>query len=224
MKKLSAAKTVRQTSFFGTIYYYERKRAMNITVYCGALPGGDPEFTKRAYELGAWMAENGHRLVYGAGNAGMMGAISDGVTDRGGETIGVTPEFFVFAEATREDLTEVILSEDMSVRRKTMIEMGDAFIALPGGMGTLDEISEVITYKRLSLLGKVNKPIMLYNVNGFYDNFFRLLDDMTDQGFCRRVDRDNVIEVRCIEDIEKALREAGREDTTANILDEKKKG
>ena len=197
---------------------------MNITVYCGALPGGDPEFTKRAYELGAWMAENGHRLVYGAGNAGMMGAVSDGVTDMGGETIGVTPEFFVFAEATRDDLTEVILSEDMSVRRKTMIEMGDAFIALPGGMGTLDEISEVITYKRLSLLGKVNKPIMLYNVNGFYDNFFRMLDDMTEQGFCRSVDRDNVIEVRCIEDIEKALREAGREDTTVNILDEKRKG
>ena len=196
---------------------------MNITVYCGALSGGDPEFTKKAYELGAWMADNGHRLIYGAGNAGMMGAVSDGVTDRGGETVGVTPEFFVFAEATRDDLTEVVLSEDMSVRRKTMIEMGDAFIALPGGMGTLDEISEVITYKRLSLLGKINKPIMLYNVNGFYDNFFRMLDDMTEQGFCRKVDRDNVIEVRCIEDIEKALREAGREDTTVNILDEKKK-
>lgn len=170
------------------------------------------------------MAENGHRLVYGAGNAGMMGAVSDGAADNGGEIVGVTPEFFVFAEATRDDLTEVILSEDMSVRRKTMIELGDAFIALPGGMGTLDEISEVITYKRLSLLGKINKPIMLYNVNGFYDNFFRLLDDMTEQGFCRRVDRDNVTEVKSIEDIERALREAGREDTTVNILDEKRRG
>ena len=170
------------------------------------------------------MAENGHRLVYGAGNAGMMGAVSDGAADNGGEIVGVTPEFFVFAEATRDDLTEVILSEDMSVRRKTMIELGDAFIALPGGMGTLDEISEVITYKRLSLLGKINKPIMLYNVNGFYDNFFRLLDDMTEQVFCRRVDRDNVTEVKSIEDIERALREAGREDTTVNILDEKRRG
>ena len=194
---------------------------MNITVYCGALEGGDPEFTKRAYELGAWMADNGHRLVYGAGDAGMMGAVSAGAIDRGGEVVGVTPEFFVLAEVTRDDLTELIIPGDMSERRKVMIEMGDAFIALPGGMGTLDEISEVITYKRLSLLGKVNKPIMLYNVNGFYDNFFRLLDDMTGQGFCRRVDRDNVKEVKCIKDIEEALAEAGKADTTVNILDER---
>jgi len=198
-----------------------RTTGLNITVYCGALDGGDPEFTKRAYELGAWMADNGHRLVYGAGDAGMMGAVSDGAIDRGGEVTGVTPEFFVLAEVTRDDLTELIVPADMSERRKVMIEMGDAFIALPGGMGTLDEISEVITYKRLSLLGKINKPIMMYNVNGFYDNFFRLLDDMTGQGFCRRVDRDNVTEVKCIMDIEKALAEAGKTDTTVNILDER---
>ena len=194
---------------------------MNITVYCGALDGGDPEFTKKAYELGAWMAEKGHTLVYGAGNAGMMGAVSSGVISNGGAAIGVTPNFFVLAEVTRDDLTELVIPEDMSERRKIMIDMGDAFIALPGGLGTLDEIGEVIAYKRLSLLGKINKPVMMYNVNGFYDNFFRLIDDMTDQGFCREVDRDNVIEVRCIEDIERALEEAGREDTTANILDER---
>ena len=167
------------------------------------------------------MADNGHRLVYGAGDAGMMGAVSGGVIDRGGEAVGVTPEFFILAEVTRKDLTELIVPADMSERRKVMIEMGDAFIALPGGMGTLDEISEVITYKRLSLLGKINKPIMMYNVNGFYDNFFRMLDDMTKQGFCRRVDRDNVTEVRCIKDIENALAEAGKADATVNILDER---
>ena len=216
---------MRRTSFFGRIQCsfctVKEKIEVNITVFCGALDGGDPEFTKRAYELGAWMADNGHSLVYGAGNAGMMGAVSDGVTDRGGTTIGVTPEFFVMAEVTRDDLTELIIPGDMSERRKVMIEMGDAFIALPGGMGTLDEISEVITYKRLSLLGRINKPIMMYNVNGFYDNFFRMLDDMTEQGFCRRVDRDNVTEVRCIKDIENALAEAGKADTTVNILDER---
>ena len=193
---------------------------MNITVYCGALDGGDPEFTKKAYELGAWMAANGHTLVYGAGNAGMMGAVSSGATDGGGRVIGVTPDFFVLAEVTRDDLTELVIPEDMSERRKVMIEMGDAFIALPGGLGTLDEIGEVIAYKRLSLLGKINKPIMMYNVNGFYDNFFKLIDDMTSQGFCREVDRDNVIEVKCIEDIERALEDAGKADTTANILEE----
>lgn len=194
---------------------------MNITVYCGALDGSDPDFTKRAYEFGAWMAKNGHTLVYGAGNAGMMGAVSDGVADNGGKSIGVTPEFFILAEATRDDLTEVVTADDMPTRRKIMIDMGDAFIALPGGMGTLDEISEVITYKRLSLLGKINKPIMIYNVNGYYDSFFRFLDDIEDAGFCRSIDRENVIEVKCLDDIIKALESAGAEDTTANILEER---
>ena len=194
---------------------------MNITVYCGALDGGDPDFIRTAYEFGAWMAKQGHRLIYGAGNAGMMGAVSDGVIDNGGEVVGVTPEFFVMAEVTRDDLTELIVPGDMSERRKVMIEMGDAFVALPGGMGTLDEISEVITYKRLSLLGSINKPIIMYNVNGYYDNFFRLIGDMTAQGFCREVDRDNVIEAKCLEDIARALESAGETDTTVNILDER---
>lgn len=194
---------------------------MNITVYCGALDGSDPDFVRRAYEFGAWMAEHGHRLIYGAGNAGMMGAISGGVLDNGGEAVGVTPEFFVLYEVTRDDLTEVIISDDMAERRKTMIEMGDAFIAMPGGMGTLDEISEVITYKRLRLLGSINKPMIVYNVNGYYDNFFRMLDDMTDQGFCREVDRACVIEAKCLEDIVRALESAGETDTMVNILDER---
>ena len=216
---------MRRTSFFGRIQCsfctVKEKIEVNITVFCGALDGGDPEFTKRAYELGAWMADNGHSLVYGAGNAGMMGAVSDGVADNGGKSIGVTPEFFILAEATRDDLTEVVTADDMPTRRKIMIDMGDAFIALPGGMGTLDEISEVITYKRLSLLGKINKPIMIYNVNGYYDSFFRFLDDIEDAGFCRSVDRENVIEVKCLDDIIKALESAGGEDTTANILEER---
>ena len=196
---------------------------MNITVYCGALDGGDPEFKRRAEELGAWMAANGHRLIYGAGNAGMMGAVSEGIIKAGGETVGVTPAFFVMAEVTRDDLTELVIPPDMPSRRQKMIELGDAFIALPGGMGTLDEISEVITYKRLGLLGKINKPIMLYNINGYYDSFFRFLDDMQAGGFCRRVDRENVIEVKSLADIEKALANAGKEDTTIDLLTDKKR-
>lgn len=182
---------------------------MNITVYCGAADGKDPEFIARARELGAWMAEHGHRLIYGAGNAGMMGAVSDALIEGGGEAIGVTPQFFVLAEETRSDLSEVVIADDMSTRRNWMIDHGDAFIALPGGMGTLDEITEVMTYKRLGLLGKVNKPVMIYNVNGYYDCFFDFLDDMRAEEFCRQYDRDFVLEVTCIEDIEKALESAG---------------
>lgn len=187
---------------------------MNITVYCGAAEGMDPEFIERARELGAWMASKEHTLVYGAGNSGMMGAVSDALIEGGGEAIGVTPRFFILAEETRDDLAEVVISDDMSTRRSWMIENGDAFIALPGGMGTLDEITEVMTYKRLGLLGKVNKPVMVYNVNGYYDRFFSFLDDMMDQGFCRQLDRDNVIEVRCLEDIVRALECVGSIDET----------
>ena len=187
---------------------------MNITVYCGAATGMDPEYIARARELGAWMASKGHTLVYGAGNSGMMGAVSDALIEGGGEAIGVTPQFFILAEETRDDLAEVVISDDMSTRRNWMIDNGDAFIALPGGMGTLDEITEVMTYKRLGLLGKVNKPVMIYNVNGYYDRFFRFLDDMLDQGFCRQLDRDNVIEVTCLEDIEHALECVGSIDET----------
>lgn len=187
---------------------------MNITVYCGAAEGTDPEYIERARELGAWMASRGHTLIYGAGNSGMMGAISDALIEGGGEAIGVTPQFFIMAEETRSDLSEVVISDDMSTRRNWMIDHGDAFIALPGGMGTLDEITEVMTYKRLGLLGKVNKPVMVYNVNGYYDLFFSFLDEMRDRTFCRQIDRDNVIEVKCLEDIADALDSAGIIDET----------
>ena len=187
---------------------------MNITVYCGAAEGNDPGFIARAKELGAWMAQNGHRLIYGAGNSGMMGAVSDALIDGGGEAVGVTPQFFVLAEETRSDLTEVVIADDMSTRRNWMIDHGDAFIALPGGMGTLDEITEVMTYKRLGLLGELNKPVMIYNVNGYYDKLFDFLDDMRGMDFCRQLDRDNVIEVTCIEDIERVLESAGGIDET----------
>lgn len=187
---------------------------MNITVYCGAAEGKDPEYIERAKELGAWMAREGHTLIYGAGNAGMMGAVSDALIEGGGEAIGVTPRFFILAEETRNDLSEVIVSDDMSTRRNWMIDNGDAFIALPGGMGTLDEITEVMTYKRLGLLGEINKPVMIYNVNGYYDRFFEYLGDMLEQGFCRQLDCDNVIEVRSIGDIAAALESAGSVDET----------
>lgn len=190
---------------------------MNITVYCGAHSGSDPEFTARARELGVWMASNGHRLVYGAGNDGMMGAISHAVISNGGETTGVTPAFFIEAEETRDDLTELIVAPDMPSRRDKMIELGDAFIALPGGTGTLDEITEVMAIKRLGRLGSRNKPIILYNVNGYYDDFFRFLDRMAENDFCRKSDRDNFINAVCLADIISALAAAGEHDHSRNL-------
>ena len=191
---------------------------MNITIYCGNNTGVDPEFVKRAVELGHWMGNNGHGLVFGGGNSGMMGAVSRAVTEAGGKTTGVSPSFFINKGEVRDDLTELIVTEHMWDRRKTMIELGDAYIALPGGTGTADEITEVMALKRLGLLGRANKPVMIYNVNGYYDKFFEFLDDMTREGFCRPEDRANAIEVKCIEDVARALESAGTEDATRNTL------
>ena len=194
---------------------------MNITVYCGSNNGNDPEFIKRAGELGKWMAGHGHRLVYGGGVYGMMGAVSGAVSENGGEVTGIAPAFFIDNEEVRDDLTELIVSEGMSDRRNMMMDLGDAFIALPGGTGTLDEITEVLALKRLGLLGKADKPVMLYNINGYYDSFFAFLGDMAREGFCRAEDRAYAIEVRCLEDIEQALKRAGSEDKSRNTLYDK---
>ena len=190
---------------------------MNITIYCGALSGANSKKKKKARELGAWMAENGHTLVYGAGDAGMMGAVSDGVLENGGKAIGVTPNFVVLAEVTRKDLTELIVPDDMPERRVKMMELGDAFIALPGGTGTLDEIAEVIALKRLGKLGEIDKPIMIYNVDGYYDKLFEFFDDMADNEFCRMEDRDYIIEVNGIEDIARVIENAGGIDENRNM-------
>ncbi|MBQ6315590.1 MAG: TIGR00730 family Rossman fold protein [Mogibacterium sp.] len=191
---------------------------MNITVYCGAHYGRDPEFAERARELGAWMAENGHRLVYGAGDVGTMGVIANAVLDNGGEVVGVTPDFFVFAEEIHDKLTELEVVPDLPERRSRMIQLGEAFIALPGGTGTLDEITEVITLTRLGRLGETIRPVMLYNINGFYDHLLSFFDRVADEEFFGRKDRENIHEVKSIEDIEEILRLAGNPDIERNTL------
>lgn len=176
------------------------------------MQGRDPDHMKKAEELGRWIAENGHRLIYGAGNAGMMGAVSDGVLEAGGEAVGVSPRFFVYNEKTRDDLTERIATEDMSERRNLMIEMGDAFIALPGGTGTLDEISEVMSLLRIGKLGEKIKPVMLYNMNGYFDEIFAFLDKAVENGYLGKDDRERIIDVRSTGDVSAALETAGLPD------------
>lgn len=191
---------------------------MNITVYCGAHYGRDPEFTARARELGEWMAKNGHRLVYGAGDVGTMGVIANAVLDNGGDVVGITPDFFVFAEEIHDKLTELEVVPDLPERRSRMIQLGEAFIALPGGTGTLDEITEVITLTRLGRLGETIRPVMLYNINGFYDHLLSFFDRVADEEFFGRKDRENIHEVRSIENIEEILALAGSPDIERNTL------
>ena len=140
---------------------------MNITVYLGANEGNDPSLRKAVRELGTWIGESGNRLVYGGSKSGLMGEIAESVLQAGGEVTGVEPQFFIDMEYQYDAITELIVTKDMSERKTKMIELGDVFIAFPGGTGTLEEISEVMSKVSLKHL---DAPCILYNLNGYYDS------------------------------------------------------
>ncbi len=131
---------------------------MNITVYLGAKEGTDPELKKAVQKLGEWIGASGNALVYGGSKSGLMGAIADSVLEAHGEVIGVEPEFFIKDEFQHEGLTKLIVTKDMFERKSKMIELGDVFIAFPGGTGTLEEITEVMSKVSLKHL---NAPCIL---------------------------------------------------------------
>ena len=133
---------------------------MRITVYLGANEGNDPALRKAVEELGEWIGTSGNALVYGGSKSGLMGAIADSVLRAGGEVTGVEPQFFIENEFQHDGLTKLIVTKDMSERKNKMIEMGDVFIAFPGGTGTLEEIAEVMSKVSLKHL---DAPCILYN-------------------------------------------------------------
>ena len=140
---------------------------MNITVYLGANAGNDPALAEAVRELGSWIGANGHRLVYGGSRSGLMGRLAHSVLTAGGEVTGVEPQFFIDSEVQYDGLTKLIVTKDMTERKTRMIELGDAFIAFPGGTGTLEEIAEVMS--KVSL-GQLDAPCILYDLNGYYDS------------------------------------------------------
>ena len=152
---------------------------MNITVYLGANEGNDPSLGEAVRELGRWIGESGHTLVYGGSKTGLMGEIAKSVLDAGGQAIGVEPQFFIDAGYEYDGLTELIVTKDMAERKGKMIELGDVFIALPGGTGTLEEIAEVMSKVSLKQL---DAPCILYNLNGYYDDLKALLGHMIEKG------------------------------------------
>ena len=139
---------------------------MNITVYLGSYKGSDDALTDAVRELGTWIGESGNTLVYGGSKIGLMGVLAESVITAGGRAIGVEPQFLVDKVLQYDDLTELIVTPDMSARKAKMIELGDAFIALPGGTGTLEEIAEIMSAVSLGLL---DAPCILYNHKGFYE-------------------------------------------------------
>lgn len=155
----------------------------SICVYCGSQPGTDPAFMKAARVLGTHIAKANIKLIYGGGTYGLMGEVADGVLDANGEVTGVIPNFLIGREGRNEDLdklSEVIVTENMHERKQTMFERADAFVTLPGGVGTLEEIVEIMTWAQL---GRHNKPIVFANVNGYWDHMFAQLATMKEAGF-----------------------------------------
>jgi hypothetical protein len=153
-----------------------------ICVYCGSGPGTDPAFVEAARSFGKIMAENRIGLVYGGGAVGLMGALALSVLGHGGEVTGIIPQFLVAREHALRGTHDLIITRDMHERKRKMFDLADAFVALPGGVGTLEEIVEQMTWAQL---GRHKKPILLANIKGFWDPLCALLDHMKRLEFIR---------------------------------------
>ena len=179
---------------------------MNIVVYCGSSAPHDPRITECARELGEWIAKSGHALVYGGSSIGLMGIVSRAALDAGGAVYGVEPRFFIEAGVAQHDLTRLYVTEDMSERKAKMVELGDAFVALPGGVGTLEEISEIFSRIRLGL-GPAE--CYLLDVDGFYEPLKMTLRAMIDQGFLSSEDRARIRFPKTVDELARLFAQAG---------------
>jgi uncharacterized protein (TIGR00730 family) len=182
-------------------------RIKSICVYCGSGPGTSPAFVAAAKALGRVLADNKIGLVYGGGSIGLMGALAESVLDHGGKVTGVIPDFLVGREHMMERAQERIITRDMHERKRIMFERADAFVALPGGVGTLEELVEQITWAQL---GRHKKPILIVNVEQFWDPLCVLLDHMRKVEFIRAGLTVNLLVVDRVEDILPKLLDALR--------------
>lgn len=162
---------------------------MNVAVYCGASIGSSEEYKQITKELGRWLGENQYNLVYGGGNAGLMGIIAETAIEENCEVTGIIPEFLVARELAKENLTSLIVVSNMHERKQKMIELADLYVALPGGPGTIEEITEVISWGRI---GQHANPCVLINFNGFFDPLKQQYQAMVTEGFLTQEDFDKI--------------------------------
>ena len=155
----------------------------SICVYCGSLNGADPAYAEAAERLGLLLADAGVRLIYGGGSVGLMGIVARSVMRNGGEVTGIIPGFLRDREIMLKEVTDLIVTTDMHQRKRTMFDLSDAFVALPGGIGTLEETVEMMTWAQL---GQHAKPVVIVNLKGFWDPLIALLRHMDGQGFIRK--------------------------------------
>ncbi|MGN6532069.1 MAG: TIGR00730 family Rossman fold protein [Ginsengibacter sp.] len=152
----------------------------NLAVFCGSKNGNDPLFCDHAKQVGNLLAEKNISLIYGGGNKGIMGAVANGVLEKGGKVVGIMPRFLAVPEHQHHGVTEMLEVEDMHIRKRMMYEKCDAALVLPGGFGTMDEFFEMLTWNQLNIH---NKKIFVLNTSGFYDNLISFLYKTEEQGF-----------------------------------------
>lgn len=175
---------------------------MNITVYCGSSVGMSQAFAEAAHQLGTWIGNQGHTLVYGGSSVGLMGILSRAVLEAGGTVVGVEPRFFIDAGVAQHNLSELYVVDTMAERKAKMIELGDIFIALPGGVGTLEEISEIMSRIRLNL---TSGPCYFLNLDDFYTPMINLLHSMESAGFLPGFDHESFRFPRTVDELTEQL-------------------
>ena len=168
-----------------------------VAVYCGSRLGNDAVYEQAARALGSALADNGLGLVYGGASIGLMGAVADEVIRGGAQAVGVIPTFMLKHEIAHEQLTRLHLTDTMHTRKTVMAEYADAFITLPGGLGTLEEIMEIATWRQLY---QHEKPMIILNINGFYDRLIEHLKYTADQGFMKQQDLDRLVVCNTIDE------------------------
>ena len=177
----------------------------SVCVFCGSRMGKDPAYGASAEAVGRMLAENGWRLVYGAGDIGLMGTVARAAQTAGGETFGVIPTHLMKVEVGKTDLSTFVVTENMHERKKVMFMNSDAIVVLPGGAGSLDEFFEVLTWRQLHLH---QKPIFLLNVAGFWNPLLALVEHVIDQGFADSSLRELIRPIDTTEELNAALRTA----------------
>jgi len=163
----------------------------SVCVFCGSSTGKNPVYRSGAAEFGKLLAESGIALVYGGGKVGLMGVLADHALSAGGKCIGIIPRSIADLEIAHDHLTELHIVTGMQERKAMMMQISDAFVALPGGLGTLDELAEVLTYNQLRIF---DKPVGLLNINGYFDSLLKFFDHGVTERYIRQEHRNNIME------------------------------
>jgi hypothetical protein len=180
----------------------------SVCVYCGASPRVADSYKQTAIRMGEILGENGLRLVYGGGRSGLMGLVADATLKAGGAVFGAIPGHIASREISHTGLTELRVVNTMHERKQLLVDHADAFVILPGGLGTLDEFFEIMTWRQLGLH---DMPVVLVNTGGYWTPLVQLIDKLVEEGFARESDRHHLQIVDTVEDVMKALKAAPRE-------------